>query len=116
MCSPPLTGKGTGPARGTPTLVTTLSLPVSESGPYSSSQWTLLTDEPVRNSIFKSEMLEDLSDSLHCFSASLQSMKGKSVTIYQFILIYCYWFDHHLYFSFSGTIEEAVNIQNIQHL
>jgi hypothetical protein len=39
----------------------------------------LLTDEPVRNSIFKSEMLEDLSDSLHCFSASLQSVKEKSV-------------------------------------
>lgn len=78
MCSPPLTGIATGPARGTPTLVITLSLPVSESGPYSSSQWTLLTEEPVRSSIFKSEMLEDLSDSLHCFSASLQSVKVKS--------------------------------------
>jgi len=75
MCSPPLTGIGTGPARGIPILVTTLSLPVSESGPYSSSQWTLLIDEPVRSSIFKSEMLDDLSDSLHCFSASLQSVE-----------------------------------------
>ncbi|GLG95685.1 Protein of unknown function [Gryllus bimaculatus] len=38
MFSPPLTGMATGPASGIPTLVTTLSLPVSESGPYSSSQ------------------------------------------------------------------------------
>jgi hypothetical protein len=39
----------------------------------------LLIDEPVRNSIFKSEILDDLSDSLHCFSGSLHSVEEKSV-------------------------------------